>query len=345
MPEPVSNVSIANWKYGKHFAYSITYDEGLIETIGFAWRIHREYAIPGHINVFPHMLGKLVGDTSAGFLQSLWNLQKYAEAPQLQFLLGDGWSIGCQFSSDALEPSVDSLSRTRLEAEELLGIRIHTLAFSDFKTCQAHRAVGRQAGFRWLLACYDDLNACDEPTDIIKRSPLYHRGPAPVRFAFDPYRLLALGRDRGGWVVDVVRLVDRYPSDPARDCTPTELARRFQAVREIGADRAWAAPPEAVAAYRDLRRSTRIQAYVAGDQAISYRLSVADQMSYRGEDPAWNELTFVVCVDPGWGAPRPMLGNEAVPVQAGSQPGTWLFTHRVADGVQVRIVNDSGRPA
>ena len=36
-------VRIAPWKDGNRFAYSITYDEGLIETAGFAWLIHREY--------------------------------------------------------------------------------------------------------------------------------------------------------------------------------------------------------------------------------------------------------------------------------------------------------------
>jgi hypothetical protein len=280
------------------------------------------------------MLGKLVGDTSAGFLQSLWNLQKYAEPEQLQFLLREGWTIGCQFHSDGRDT-------VRLDLEKMLASPIRSLAFPDFRTCQANQKVAQQAGFRWLLACYDDLNARDEHSHIVKRSPLYHRGPAPVRFAYDPYRLLASGWDRGGWVVDVVRLVDRYPLDPARDCTPAELERRFKAVREIGGDQVWTASPEAVAAYRALRLSTQVRGYTRTDRELSYTLTVTDRDVFR----PWDELTFVA--DPGtsWGVPRLMVGDTALPLQPGLEPGTWLFTHQVADGLQVRLVNESGRSA
>ncbi len=334
MFDPNGTVRIAPWKDGKRFAYSITYDEGLVETAGFAWRIHRDYGIPGHINVFPHMLGKLVGDTSAGFLQSLWNLQKYAELEQLQFLLHQGWTIGCQFHPD-------ERATVRLDLEKMLASPIRSLAFPDFKTCQANQEVAQQAGFRWLLALYDDLNAQDEHSHIIKRSPLYHRGPAPVRFAYDPYRLLASGWDRGGWVVDVVRLVDRYPLDPARDCTPAELERRFKAVREIGGDQVWTASPEAVAAYRALRLSTQVQGLTGTDQEISYTLAATDRDDFQ----PWDELTFVVNPRIGWASPRLMVGENILPLQPGLEPGTWLFTHQVADGLQIRLVNESGRSA
>lgn len=334
-------VRIAPWKGGKRFAYSVTYDEGLIEIAGFARLIHRDYGIPGHINVFPEMMGELVGDTSAGFLQSLWNLQKYAEPDQLQFLMSEGWSIGCQFSIDEEAHTADSLLQMRLSLEKAIASLVYSLAFKDFKACEANRALAQEAGFRWLFAVYDDLNAADEDTNVIKRSPLYHRGPTPIRFAHDPYRLLAWGRDRGGWVVDVVRLVDRYPLDPTRDCTPVELEGRFKAVRRIGGDRVWVASPEAVAGYRALRLSTQIQGYVITSDQISYTLAVTNSDDLW----AWDELTFIAQLDPGWRSPQVIVDDSAVPLHPGSDPGTWLFTHRVTNGLQVKIVNGSGRSA
>lgn len=334
-------VRVAPWKDGKRFAYSITYDEGLIEIAGFAWLIHREYGIPGHINVFPRMLGELVGDTSAGFLQSLWNLQKYAEPEQLQYLMSEGWSIGCQFASNQKEHTADSLLQARLSLEKAIVSPVRTLAFADFKACEAYRHLAQDAGFCWSFTLHDDLNEADEDASTIKRSPLYHCGPTPLRLANDPYRLLALAQDRGGWVVDVVRLVDRFPQDPTRDCTPAELEARFIAVHKIGEDRVWTESPETIVAYRALRLSTAIQDYVSTSQEITYRLAVTDQ-----DDPSnLGGLTFIANLDPAWRLPKAIVGEEIVPLSPGLDSGAWLFTHPVRDGLQVRIVNGSGRLA
>ncbi len=332
-------VRIAPWRDDGRFAYSITYDEGLIETLGFAWRIHRRFGIPGHINVFPGMLGELVGDTSAGFLQSLWNLQKYADPVHLRFLLDEGWTVGCQFHLDDQGRSAASLLQTRLSLEEAMAHPVRALAFADFKSCEASQGVARDAGFRWLFTLYDGLNVADEATDVVRRSPLFHEGPTPIRLANDPYRLLALARDRGGWVVDVVRLVDRYPLDPARDCTPAELEARFKAVYRIGGDRVWAASPERVVGYRFLRLSTRIQDYVAGPHQICYTLAVAPA---GGCDPQ-GELTFVAHLGETWRSPQAIVAVDTVPLRPSSEPGKWIFTHRVADGLEVRIEHGSGR--
>ena len=334
-------VRVAPWKDGKRFAYSITYDEGLIETAGFAWLIHREYEIPGHINVLPKMLGELVGDTSAGFLQSLWNLKKYAEPEQLQFMMSEGWSIGCQFDSNQEEHTADSMLQARLSLEETIGSRVRTLAFTDFKACEAYRRSAQNAGFRWLFTLHDDLNIADEDTNLIKRSPLYHCGPTPIRLANDPYRLLALAQDRGGWVVDVVRLVDRFPQDPTRDCTPAELEARLKAVHKIGEDRVWTESPERVAGYRALRLSTALRDYVSTPQEITYRLAVTDQ----GDPSTLGGLTFIANLDSAWRLPKAIVGEEIVPLNPGLDSGAWLFTHPVRDDLQVRIVNGSGRLA
>ena len=185
-------IAIAPWRDDRRFAYSITYDEGLVEILGFAWRLHRDFSIPGHINVFPSRLGRLEGDVSAGFLQSLWNLRKYAAAGQLRDLRAEGWSIGCQFGGGrdtACEPA--ALAADRQELAERVGCEVQTFAFSHGVDWQVKAEAARKAGYRWLMPIYDDLNPADLAGDIIRRSPLYHRGPAPNRLANDPYRLLA----------------------------------------------------------------------------------------------------------------------------------------------------------
>jgi hypothetical protein len=338
MTDSSDSVRIAPWKNGKRFAYSITYDEGRVEILGFAWRIHRDYRIPGHVNVFPRMLGKLLGDTSAGFLQSLWNLQKYAEPEHLRFLIGEGWSIGCQFSvNDNQSHTAYSLRRMRLCLAEAISCPVRSLAFGDATSWKTCRNLAQEAGFRWLFTIYDDLNPADEDSGVINRSPLYHRGPKPRRLANDPYRLLALGQDRGGWIVDMVRLVDRYPLDPTRDCTPAELEARFKAVHKIGAGRVWIASPEAVAGYRALRLSTQIQNCVATSQKITYTLALnaSDHLPVEGE------LTFVAHLRSAWESPRAIVGGSIVQLEPGSEPGSWLFTHRVIDGLQVAITDGS----
>ena len=71
-------LEITPWRDDRRFAYSVTHDEGLVEILGFACAGTAILGF-GHVNVFRSRLGRLEGDTSAGFLQSLWNLRKDAE--------------------------------------------------------------------------------------------------------------------------------------------------------------------------------------------------------------------------------------------------------------------------
>jgi hypothetical protein len=148
------------------------------------------------------------------------------------------------------------LTQQRLKLENAIGHSVQSLAFGDATSATKLRDVAVQAGFKWQFTLYDALNDADDSSSVIKRAPLYHLGPTPNHLANDPYRLLALARDRGAWVVDVVRLVDRYPQDSTRDCTPAELEARFKAVRKIGGDEVWLASPEEIAEYRAQRLQT-----------------------------------------------------------------------------------------
>jgi hypothetical protein len=333
----MSDIRLAQWKDNKQFAYSITYDEGRVEIIGFAWRLHHQYGIPGHINVYPEQLGKLTGDLSAGFLQSLWNLQKFAEPEHLQFLLREGWSVGCQCKLDEPKVSADYLRQQREELEMAIAHPVRCLAFNHATSAVELRDVADRAGVTWQLTLCDTLNDWDDPSSVIKRAPLYHLGPTPNHLANDPYRLLALARDHGAWVVDVVRLVDRYPQDSTRDCTPLELESRFKAVQKIGAGDVWIASAETVADYRALRLQTRIRVV-----AVTHA-QVACTFTASGSDLA-QSLTVICDLDPSWQAPlaRTSIGG-AIPLRRTSNNSVWLFDCPVADGMHVTI-SDVGVP-
>src|SRR5690242_2753955 len=50
---------ISDWKYGKQWVYSITYDEALQELHRFAVPIHDEFGIPGHMEAVAGHIGKV----------------------------------------------------------------------------------------------------------------------------------------------------------------------------------------------------------------------------------------------------------------------------------------------
>jgi hypothetical protein len=112
-------------------------------------------------------------------------------------------------------------------------------------------------------------------------------------------------------------------------------------VRRIGGDRVWIALPETVANYRALRLSTQIQHCRFTPDQLTYSLAVTGL----GDSLTEFELTFMVVLPSTWQSPKAVIGEDTVISQPGPEPGTWLLTHRVDDGLQVRLVNDNGRSA
>ena len=60
------NLKVCDWKYGKNWVYSITYDEGLVDLHKFTIPIHEELGIPGHVEVVAGQLGEIrnIGQSS-----------------------------------------------------------------------------------------------------------------------------------------------------------------------------------------------------------------------------------------------------------------------------------------
>ena len=128
-----------------------------------------------------------------------------------------------------------------------------------------------------------------------------------------------------------MRLVDRYPADAARDCTPAELERRFSAVMEIGAGNAWLTNPEAAASYRAGRRTTRLEAEPPGLCELAWKVCAA---------PFAVTLTYVLTLKPEWRAPRAFVAGRQIDLRrhVAGRPDQWLMNAELSQGQRVRVV-------
>ena len=71
MPSPA--VTLCTWKNDAPFAYSMTYDEGTVDTLANALPIHEKYGIPGHLDVVAGQLGR-PRDAFASSLNGYWHM-------------------------------------------------------------------------------------------------------------------------------------------------------------------------------------------------------------------------------------------------------------------------------
>ena len=83
------SLTIADWKYGKQWVYSITYDEALSELHRFAIPYHEEFGIPGHVEAVAGHIGEI---RQLG--QSSYNGFRHMGAEELRDLVARGWGAG-----------------------------------------------------------------------------------------------------------------------------------------------------------------------------------------------------------------------------------------------------------
>ena len=79
-------LTLAPWKYGKQWVYSITYDEALADLHRFAVPMHETYGIPGHVEI---LVGQMGEERKAG--NSSYNGFRHMNAGELKDLIGRGW--------------------------------------------------------------------------------------------------------------------------------------------------------------------------------------------------------------------------------------------------------------
>src|SRR5919197_4518565 len=107
-------LNICDWKYGKQWVYSITYDEVLSELHRFAIPYHEEFGIPGHVEAVAGHIGEV---RQLG--QSSYNGFRHMGAAELRDLVARGGGIGNHsWSHELIQP--DTVDRELRQAKEVL---------------------------------------------------------------------------------------------------------------------------------------------------------------------------------------------------------------------------------
>ena len=83
------SLRICDWKYGKRWVYSITYDEALVDLHRFAVPYHEECGIPGHLEVVVGQMGEVRRVAGSSF-----NGYRHMNADELKDLMARGWGVG-----------------------------------------------------------------------------------------------------------------------------------------------------------------------------------------------------------------------------------------------------------
>ena len=85
-----------NWKDGKRWAYSITYDEGCEALLDHALQVHRKHGIPGHVALVSSQIG-VPRDVPGSSYDGMMILSK----DQLHMLAEEDWGVSCHSMTHA----------------------------------------------------------------------------------------------------------------------------------------------------------------------------------------------------------------------------------------------------
>jgi peptidoglycan/xylan/chitin deacetylase (PgdA/CDA1 family) len=238
-----------NWKHGKQWVYSITYDEGCADLLKYALPLHRRYGIPGHVALVAGQVGvprNVPGSSYDGMM--------ILSREQIQLLGAEGWGVSCHSMTHAAitdQNAQHEVVESRRVLEEALGRPVTIFCVPNDNTgYPASLAVARGAGYQAILTIYDQINTADGDLFRLGRCPLHTEFPPPFYSVFDPYKRLHQAMELGGWVIDYCHCpMPGKPIHPWKDCTTEELAKRFETVRRVGGEDVWLAEPNEVVAY------------------------------------------------------------------------------------------------
>ncbi len=353
------SLSICPWKYGKRWVYSITYDEALADLHRFAIPMHKEYRIPGHVEVVVGQLGEIrkIGNSS-------FNGFRHMNADELRDLLARGWGVGNHsWSHEIITPeTVDrEIGQAKMVLEEALGEAIILYCSPGDNTNMADHVLEacRRYGYLGAMSLTDALNLPVDELFWINRTALHDHYYPPFYSAFDPYRNIRQAQELQGWLIDYCHCPLERAIHPNKDCSEAQLRQRLETVLTEGGDAVWCAMPEEALSYHLMRRHARIEIVALGngkvgddndemesgasgdddDDARRYRIALPElpvQVPYRS-------LTLEVGVPAAWCRdPRVTVDGQEQSAEA-LRPGVLRVTTLVKDGTEVEV-RESPRP-
>jgi len=274
MTDPKPEVTICRWKHDAHFAYSMTYDEGTVDTLANALPIHEAFGFPGHVDVVAGQLGQ-----QRHAYGSSMNAYVHMSAEELKILISRGWGVGNHSWSHFIHPCQPGLdlyrevvwSKYRLEDMIDRPVRIFTIPNDTYNYEPVLDLVKQH-----YLAC---VNVEDAPNR--EGFDLHNIGNCLVAVGgFRPRpgwpeemktENLSLDFLRNTWVLETSHLCMWNVPQTHKCVTPEHMARRFEKLNEISAANLWAAKPDDVIDYVLLRRNLTIShIQTEADGSISF---------------------------------------------------------------------------
>jgi len=251
-------VTPCTWKHGKRWAYTVTFDEALVELHEYTIPVHEELGVPGHVEVVVGHIGKVrqIGNSS-------YNGYRHMNAAELRQLIDMGWGVGNHsWSHGDVAANLDlEVRRAKAVLEEAIGRRVvtYTAPGDNSNMKPVILAALREAGYLCALSVTDDINRPDCNLWFLNRSSNLHQGFGPLFSAFDPYHRLMQARARSGWVIDYCHCPSPQIPHENKDVYIDEHRARLEAVLETGGNDVWLTTVEEAVDYILCRRHLKIE--------------------------------------------------------------------------------------
>lgn len=268
-------VTPCTWKYGKLWAYTVTYDEALEELFDYTVPLHKELGIPGHVEVLVGSMGKIrqLGDSS----YDGWHQMG---AKSLVRLIDMGWGVGSHsWSHGVVEKDLElELNKAKQVLENAIGHRIVTYAAPNNNsnmTLTITRKL-KETGYLCALSCTDDVNLPNCDLWSLNRTCNIHRGWGPLYSAFDPYNRLSQARAQSAWIIDYCHCPSPNIPHESKDVYIDEHRRRLETVLETGGEEVWIATVEEIVDYILCRRNVKIETGTGKTGQEVFNISLLD---------------------------------------------------------------------
>ena len=333
-------VNTTQWKYGKQWVYSTTYDEVVTSTVQNGLPIHEQFGVPGHITVVVGQMGEPRDVQGSGYDATY----RHISVEECKLAQRYGWTVSNHsMTHNKLPGSMAVPENARIEVvdaarllEERLGTLVTTFIAPGSDHCLPYAwPLAEEAGYLSMFGVRDRLNYPDTDLMQLCRPVVYHKLDEYNR-RYDPYRLVYRARETSGWIVDYTHAVQDELVIPNRELTPAELGTRLEAVTRVGGDSVWLAVPEEVVDYLIMARETTVNDEQETPTAITYRLD-APAIPARVQ---WRTVTFTCTIPQEWSHVDVQVthadGCEPVALER-IDDTTIRFSHRVYDGQQVKI--------
>jgi len=266
------NLQKSRWKYGKQFAYSVTYDEGLEDLLKYTVPIHNKFNIPGCVAVVVSQIGQ-----KRNLPTSSYHGMMHMNVDQLKDIMSIGWSVANHSMTHGYmkDNTYMEVVESKYKLEDMLGTPITAFIVPNHN--DHHPPVvpyAKEHGYLSVYTITDAINTYQTDRFALNRTTMVQRGFAPFFSEYDPYHRLHDVLERQGWIVEYSHLTNPYNISPEKDITQADLIRRFEKLEEVGHGRYWAATPQDVVDYMHLNESLRISNVQKNQNTISCKISI-----------------------------------------------------------------------